>query len=196
MNSKFVLAALRYVGVAVAFATCGALSAALFLPLPRWPEDRDLIALALPIPFAMLCALSFMHARQAPLNLLFVPLNIVVWEVACSTAAQVWLHADVAEQFSSACVGGLIGGLGVTLSAAIGERRLLSLKYVVAGCALGGISAVPLGLWLGPHLRRARVLWLSFAIWQAAVGTFLYAIWNGAASKAQHDAAQGAGLQP
>jgi hypothetical protein len=170
MSSKFVLAALRYVGIATAFATCGAWSAAEFLP-SEFPIEYPHISLVLPIPFAILCTLLFLRTLRA---ILIIPSIIVAWLASEVAAAQIFGYS---RPFLSACVGGMIGGLALTLSVSVDQRKLLSPKYLIAGCAIGGISAVPLGFWL--HLGQIPLgLWESFGIWQGVVGTYLYAIWT------------------
>jgi hypothetical protein len=175
MKSATVPAELRYLGAAMAFAACGALSAALFLRFPDWPEHQGPVGgLVFPLPFALLCTLSFMRARRA---LLIVPAMVLAWLAANAVAAQIYGSYGVTRPYLVACMGGVVGGFIVTLSASIGRLRLLWPQYPIAGCAIGGLSAVPIAFYLQSFPPHPLHLYLALASWQAAMGTYLYAIW-------------------
>ncbi len=163
---------LKAAGVALLFALCGAWSSS-FMDA----EGNGTLTVAIPFAFLML---GLLRGRVAA-RLLTLPLVAFVWFIAYVGA----MLASRDHTFLAMSVGGAIGGLGVTLCAAIGRRRLLSPKYLIAAAAIGGVSALPFGFWLrvsdrrawgGPDPAQPLRLRLSFAIWQAAVGTYLYMV--------------------
>ncbi|MGA2435820.1 MAG: hypothetical protein ABSG25_11095 [Bryobacteraceae bacterium] len=174
MESKFVPAALRSAGVALLFAACGALSSYIM----STDSDARWLVLAVPLPFVFLSFLLFL--RHTPKGLLALPLNVAVWFAAYRIAGDMAVYAGDDRPFLPMLLAGTVGGLGVTLAAAIGYRRLLSAKYLIAAAIIGGVSAVPFGLWLrsGSDPLQAIYFRSAFAIWQAAVGTFLYVVCN------------------
>ena len=190
MKPESVPAGMRYISVALLFALCGAWSAAMFLPLQHFPigivGPNDLYRV-FPLPFAFLCTLLFMRTVRA---FLIVPLMVAAWWASILVAGRMWLPWAIGydNPFGPACVGGMVGGLGVTLTAAIGKPRLLSPKYLVTSCALGAVSAVPLALWLRLSREPHALMW-SFALWQAAMGTYLSAIWIAVSRKAHRGCA-------
>jgi hypothetical protein len=185
MNLRLILAASRYVVVAVLFAACGAWSAQ--FPMT---ERAGWMNCALPLPFAVLCALLFMRKAWA---VLVVPLMVAVWFIAYQAATVVGFQTTPEEYLIPVGVGGFIGGLGVTLSASICSRRLLSPGCLLGAALIGCVGALPFGFWLRSYYAHSSPwfdplqpfrLRYSFATWQAAVGTYLYAICASAKKKA------------
>jgi tryptophan-rich sensory protein len=167
---SFCLAALQYVRVALLFAACGALSLVAFKMSPYYPVY---MLFGFPVPFALLWTLLFMRTRRA---VLIIPSMATAWLVSLVVIAQIGARVGIFQRFLPECVGGMVGGFAVTLSAAIGQRRLLAPKYLIAACSIGAISSIPFGFLPDDHSKDAFVLWIPFAIWQAAMGTYLYAI--------------------
>ena len=183
---KLVLTALRYAGVAILFALCGAWSAQFF----RMRGGSDRLICTLPLPFAVLCGLLFIRTVRA---ILTVPLMVAVWLAAYSAATMVGLQTPNEAYLLPVAVGGLVGGLGIALAASICHRGLLSPRHLLAAALTGCVGALPFGFWLKSYylhlggwpdpLQPVRLQY-AFAIWQAAVGTCLYAVCTRAKKKA------------
>lgn len=92
-------------GCALLFALCGALSSRLFDPHVQGG------LLLVPLPFALLFALLFLRTN---IEIVAAPLFVIVWLVAYFSANYTAM-AFARNDFTPVCVGGLIGGLGVTL---------------------------------------------------------------------------------
>ena len=166
-------APLRYVGVAAMFALCGYWSAAWFIA-SSFPYRLGWMAFGLPIPFAVLCVLLFVRTAWGAL---LIPLMDAAWYLAYCGAVLTDERIRGNGSPLSACAGGLVGGIGVMLSAAIFRRSLLSIKHLILLAVIGGISALPLGLCMSAVVPIwPQTIWRGFAIWQAAVGTYLYVI--------------------
>jgi hypothetical protein len=187
MGIKPVLAVIRYLGVMFAFALCGTLSTAFFTDARSSYSHASEYAPLLAVPFALLSAAFWMRRLK---HFIAVPLNVVVWLLAYSTSAVAGLGASFDYSFVPMCLGGFVGGLGLTLVNTIGRRRVLTFPYLIAGGIVGSVAALPFTEWRdtfygdfgGGHAEgRFEMLQHSFAIWQAAVGTYLYAIctWAG-----------------
>ena len=136
MKPKSVAYALRYLGVAVLFAICGAWSASFGYSNNHWAE-----LVMLPIPFALLSALLFMRTARA---ILVIPLIVGVWVAAYLSALNLGVEAGY---LFAVCVGGLFGGLGLALSVSICHRRLLTPPFLVVALIVGAVAALPFGLW-------------------------------------------------
>lgn len=188
MNREYVWSPLRYLGIAIAFALCGVFTA-------RFLDDGSLDrpGTFLPAPFALLCALLFLHKVRA---VLAVPLMFAVWKASyiAAWAAGVGLGRNdylfSPEFLLPGALGGLIGGLGLVLCAATCYCRLFSIEYLFGGSLVGGISGAAFAPWLqslkvdmGGSLGSQADLQLAFAIWDAAVGTYLYAICTGVSKR-------------
>ena len=193
MKSKFVAAALRYGGVAVTFAICGAGSSILLLAPDRDGFLYAIIPKLLPVPFALLCTLLFLRMWRA---LFAIPLIAAVWFVAKFTAVSLAVRLGTVGDREAVCVGGLIGGLGLVLCVSTCYGRLLSPKYLFCGAVIGCFSALSFAPWLRTTYPNSDgpdpLFLLAFAIWQAAVGTYLYAICTAANQEAQPEGSQGA----
>lgn len=149
---------LRLLAVAILFEACGAWSAKALLP--NFPVSGGFL---FPIPFALLCTLVFMRKPRA---LLVVPLMVVVWHISFAFAF-----------FSYGILGGLVGGIGLTLSAGIFCRSLLSWKKLLLGAVIGLLGGLYFLLWMsGYNLLDGRVPAPApaFALWDLAMGTYLY----------------------
>lgn len=189
MNLKSIPWPRRYVVVALLFAICGALSAAYLLP-SRFP---DRVPMILPIPFALLCALLFLHTLRA---VFAVPLIVAVWLIAYSVTFFVgFLGASIVPV--PLFLGGFISGIGLVLCVSTCRRRLLSRKYIFRGAKISTIGALAFAPWLWSFLANLNnyrppqwLLICAFAIWQATVGTYLYAIYTGIAKGAQPEGSQ------
>ena len=172
--------------MAISFAVCGAISS--ILVLDRIPEGNSLL---LPVPFALLCALLCLRNWRV---VIAIPLMVAVWFVAFGFA---YVLGHAGAVLGCLC-GGLIGGFGLLLCAAICHRRLLSLRYTRGASLVGAVSALAFApwavlyeasvssnefkMWIYLHLSNTSdevqtlALLAAFAIWQAAVGTYLYKI--------------------
>jgi hypothetical protein len=154
----------RWIGVALLFALC-------FCVISRLLGDYGWVP---GIPFALCCALLFLHSRRA---VFAVPLMAALY------IASVWVFFLTPKAFDlHYYISGLVGGVGLVLCAAICYPRLLSPRYLCCGGALGAICVLPFERWS---------VSTSTAIWQAFVGTYLYAICTRINRKAIHD-----GLKP
>jgi hypothetical protein len=164
---------LRYAVVALVFAVCGACTAKLVsIPQPHGADlPRALAVLLLAVvPFAGCCLLfSWVGWR----GLFEIPLMCTVWLLALLSAGYVAYRGVIHADRYGICLGGFIGGIGSVLCSSLSYKRLLSWKYIIAGGAIGLISAVPLA-WGWGH--RNFFLILEFAIWQIAVGMYLYVV--------------------
>jgi hypothetical protein len=160
---------MRHLGVALTFAVTGALSSQL---LP-FHGSFDIWRLCVPpVPFALLSALLFLRTPKA---VLIVPLNVAVWLVAYFTVMLPAPFKPRVSVYLLMLAGGLVGGVGLVLCAAIHHHDLLGWRYLVAGGLIGGLAALPFGVCpCSPPVESCFLY--SFAIWQAAVGTYLYAI--------------------
>jgi hypothetical protein len=163
---------LRYIGVALLFAICGA-SSVQFL---SWDFPDNLPKL-LPIPFAIVCALLFLRTVRV---IFAVPLMVLVWPLAFALAD--FSAMEFHDVISPACIGGLIGGLGLVLCVSVCQGRMFSSRYLLGGAVVGSFSALSFAPWLRSFYSHINgypsqpLLLLAFAVWQAAVGTYLYAI--------------------
>ena len=102
------------VGVAVLFALCGALSSQ-FLD----ENGQHGFLLLVPVPFALLFAALFLRTAT---EIVAAPLFVVAWFAAYLTATYTGIAASSELFRMPMCVGGLVGGLGVTLSATFYRR--------------------------------------------------------------------------
>lgn len=133
------------VGVALLFGLGGALSSLLFdgnnylvrssvtLPVPTF--------FLVPLPFAFLFTLLFLRTNR---EILAAPLFVVAW-VAAFLSAVTSLKV-VKEYLVLWCVGGLVGGLGVTLAATLYRRHLLTVRYLAGGAAIGCAASLPFAI--------------------------------------------------
>lgn len=207
MKSKAALTALRYVGVAMAFGACGVLSARYCLE-DNFPMPRTGGYYLLGFPFALLCTIWFIRtpstrgvgnkASRISVVIIFMGLTWIVSAkvapVALIVPMKVGPGALAWGDLCPAWFGGLIGGLGLTLSASIGCERLFSPRYLIAGGVIGCLSASPIGIWMEivssigrsnitPPLLTDHHLYYAFGIWQAAMGVYLYGICTNANMK-------------
>jgi len=163
VKPKSVPAAVRYIGVTILFAGCGACSAK-YLGGLRLPP-----ALLLGIPFACVCAVVVFRRWRA---LIALPLIAAVYPVALAASglASIGGHPDL-----SPCLGGAIGGFLLILCAVPCRDDLFARKFFLGGAVVGFVGSVAFN-------GASDVLYqqkAAFAIWQAAVGTYLYAIVQG-----------------
>lgn len=173
------VAGFQLVSVAIVFALCGALSASYLLP--NFPSSWNI---PFPLPFGALCTGLFMRNAKA---FLAVPLMGLVWLSSSFCAFCVGmspLHHDLPP----GCVGGLVGGAGLTLCVAICYRHLFSPNHFLIGAAVGGVaglSFIPWTLAYGSNLRNGagHAPIVAFVIWEAAMGSYLYFLCSRAASK-------------
>ncbi len=198
--------ALKLTGVVLLFEACGVLSSLLMFQDSNTAaarlydcEFRLRLFLAVPLPFAVLCLLLLIAPVRRPILALF--LNIAIWFVAYGLSFALGMGTGGHHPFVAMCAGGIVGGLGVTLCAAIGHRGLLSIKHLVTIATIGGLSALPFGYWLDadqnhPDPLQPIYFRLGFVAWQAAVGTYLYAVCTRASKKAQQGDSQGASPGP
>jgi hypothetical protein len=210
MKSKAVLNALRYLGVTVAFAVCGVLSARYCLE-DSFPVQSTGGYYLLGFPFALLCTILFIRtpnteglgnkASRITVVIIFMGLTWIV-SVRVAPLASIlpmkvpFLPFTLLDLWP-AWFGGLVGGLGLTLSAAIGCERLFSPRYLIAGGVIGWLSASPIGIWMTTKSDMFREiitplswinyhhLYYAFGIWQAAMGVYLYGISTNAKMKTQ-----------
>jgi len=111
---------------------------------------------------------------------LAIPLIVAIWPVSLRAAGMAMVNGgryfSPHDVLSPACVGGLIGGVGLVLCASVCCGRLLSPKYILGGAIVGSLSALSFVPWLRSDMNSYPSQLLAFAIWQGAVGTYLYTI--------------------
>jgi hypothetical protein len=100
-----------------------------------------------------------------------VILLCLVWAGAFWTA----IALDQRTPHLNMCAAGLVGGLGVAISTAIGCRTLIHARPLLLMAATGAVAALAFQLPFFTQGPDAAMVW-PFAIWQAAVGTLLYAL--------------------
>lgn len=133
------------------------------------------------VPFALVCAALCVRIRRAALIVLAVGF---IWPFAHIAA---WFgRAASGSNSVGMAVGGLLGGLGITLVVAIVDRpHLLSLFWLAGGGLIGAVAALPFKPWLAhvdfrlnpnpnPDPMQPIRLEHAFAIWQACVGAYIY----------------------
>jgi hypothetical protein len=91
------------------------------------------------------------------------------------------LSFHLATSTLSCLVGGLIGGIGLSLCCALCYRRLFSMKHISIGAFLGAVSALSflprvLAYTANVNGGLVRTPVLSFGLWEAIMGTYLYVI--------------------
>ncbi len=141
----------RWYIVALAFAVCGALSRFLYFP------NSWVVWILFPLPFGLLGAWLFARRHW----FMFAPLAVGVWCAAYYTA----MALGGSNNFVSFSGGGIVGGLGLTLSAMLFSPKKIALG-TVAGW-LGSLSFLVVGNLEGD-------IAICFAIWQGLVGTTLW----------------------
>lgn len=173
----------RYAGVAILFAISGACLAE-YLSSSEYNSFPDHTTLTIAIPFALLCSVVLLRKWWV---LIAAPVMVaVVWPVAYFVATGVGMSTG--DGVMPGCAGGLVGGFGLVLCAAIGHRRLFSWLYVLGGGVIGsltGLAFAPFVEAYNFHIEHSingrfdaepPSLLFAFAVWQAVVGTYLYAI--------------------
>ena len=176
-KEKAFSAGLKVVAVAFLFAACGALSS--YWLLPDFPDRWELL---FPLPFALLCTVVFMRKAEA---VLAIALAEMVWLISsfAAHALGMWTNLSPLPGFG----GGLVGGLGLVVFAAICHPYMSSLKRLAYGGLIGSLTGLAFTPWThiymvqhyGSNINRAfpkTVPILAFAVWQAAMGTYLYVI--------------------
>jgi hypothetical protein len=169
---------LRQIAVVLLFALCGYLSAANLLATQPWDFPNGPSPMFLPIPFAILCGLNFLHTIRAALAL---PLMLGVWFMSyvAATWAGMFISVDVAiGALAPGCVGGLIGSFGLSLCAAVAFPSLLLRKNLLRGALVGLISGLSFAPWVSLYKQNLMSgppapPVFAFAIWQAAMGTYM-----------------------
>jgi hypothetical protein len=157
---------LKLILAAILFAGAGVLTPLLTdLPLVRTSLGNAPAVL----PFAILAAI--LCVRPVLTMPVVAVLHCLVWTGAFWLA--VYLDSDAPHWNMLAA--GLVGGLGVALSTAIGCPKLWRIRAILALAATGAVAAVPFEMQLFTQGPDASMMW-PFAIWQAAVGTLLYAL--------------------
>jgi len=103
-----------WVSAALLFAVCGAASSQL-LNLNEWGT------FLLPIPFGILAA-WFSVGSLAP-GIALVALDAAVWQAAYRLAVRFGSDGPNLQRVAAMYLAGLVGGLGVSLAAALCQRR-------------------------------------------------------------------------
>jgi len=172
-----------YSGVAILFAISGYFSASYFTASATH-SFPDAASPALPIPFAVLCSIFLVRRWWNCIGPILMV--VVVWPLAYLAGTYIGMFTP--SSFTPACGGGLIGGIGLVLCAAVSYRRLLSWRYVLGGGGIGFIA----GLAFSPFIQAYKLhfdcsncpwypegmpsLLCAFGVWQAAVGTYLFVV--------------------
>ena len=157
---------LKLILAAVLFAGAGVLSEMLM----DTAVTKTLLGVAPAVlPFAILAAI--LCVRPA----LRMPAVAILLCLVWTGAFWVAVALDHTIPHANMCAAGLVGGLGVAASTAIGCRKLIHIRPLLLLAAAGAVAAVPFQLPLftqGSDMDMAG----AFAIWQAVVGTLLYAM--------------------
>ena len=118
------------------------------------------------LPFAILAAvLCVRPAWRMPIAAILI---CAVW------AGAFWIAValDQRTPHANMYVAGFAGGLGVTISTAIGCRKLIRARPLLLLAVTGAVGAIPFQWPLFTENDWGMVV--AFAIWQAGVGTLLY----------------------
>jgi hypothetical protein len=120
------------------------------------------------LPFAILAVI--LCVRPTLLMPVVAILLCLVWAGAFWVAVALDNRTPHLNMYAA----GLIGGLGVAVSTAMGCRKLIRARPLLLLAAAGAIAAVPFQfpLFGSDWMNMAG----AFAIWQAVVGTLLYAM--------------------
>jgi hypothetical protein len=156
---------LKLILVAVLFAGAGVLTPQLMDTAPLRTSLGNAPAV---LPFAILAAL--LCVRPVLLMPVVAILHCAVWSGAFWLA----IALDSGIPHLNMIAAGLVGGLGVAASTAIGCRKLIRVRSFLMA-AVGAIAALPFQVPIFMQGPDASIVW-PFAIWQAAVGTLLYAL--------------------
>ncbi|MGB7758726.1 MAG: hypothetical protein WBL61_02800 [Bryobacteraceae bacterium] len=163
---------IRWAHAALLFGVCGAVSSQL-VNLDGWSTWGNYL---LPIPFGIFAAWLCV-GRLAP-GIALVILDAAVWQLAYRTAH--WLATDgpVLQRIAAMYLAGLIGGLGVSVAAALVKREAPPMRAVGISALAGGVCGLPFAWWVIVGNQVPIPEWafitLCFAIWQAAVGVCLW----------------------
>ena len=125
---------------------------------------------------------------RTPEAILAIPLMNVVWLTSLLAAVSLGM-SNPDNHIEPGCIGGLIGGVGLVLCAAICYRSLFSLKYFLIGALLGslaGISFLPWTQAFDPNRGTGHGPMIAFAIWEAAMGTYLYVLCSQAKRRVEY----------
>lgn len=158
---------ISWVQAALLFSVCGMVSSQLG-NLEGWG------AYLLPIPFGILAA--WLLVGRVGAGFALVVLDALVWQLAYRAA----MALDEAKLPGGVvfCLAGLIGGLGVTLAAALSKRQAPPMSSLVVGALTGAICGLPFAWWFGAGNQGPIPEWalnlLCYGIWQGAVGLSLW----------------------
>jgi hypothetical protein len=161
---------------ALLFGVCGAASSQL-LNLNDWGVFlNDLGAYLLPIPFGIVAAWLLVEGIVPAIWL--VVLDAAVWQAAYRLATRFADEGPIVQRVAAMYLAGLVGGLGVSLAAALCQRRAPSMRAVGLSALAGGVCGLPFAWWVISGNQAPIPDWafsiLCFAIWQAAVGVCLW----------------------
>ncbi len=171
MNAMWSQRNLGWAQAALLFGVCGAASSQL-LNLDDWGTYL------LPIPFGILAAWLLVGGIVPGICL--VVLDAAVWQAAYRLAIRFAEGGPTVQRVAAMYLAGLVGGLGVSLAAAICQRRAPSMRSVGITALAGGFCGLPFAWWVISGKDVPIPDWafstLCFTLWQAAVGVCL---WHG-----------------
>jgi hypothetical protein len=154
---------------ALLFGVCGAASCQL-LNLNEWG------AYLLPVPFGILAA--WICAGSLAPGIALVVLDAAVWQAAYRLAERFGSDGPNLQRVAAMYLAGLVGGLGVSLAAALCQRRAPGMRSVGIAALAGGVCGLPFAWWLIAGNQAPIPDWamsaLCFALWQAAAGVCLW----------------------
>ena len=164
----------RWAHAALLFGVCGAASSQL-VNLEGWSTWGFYL---LPILFGILAAWLCVGRIAAGIELVVV--DAAVWQLAYRMAHWFATDGPTLKRVAAMYLAGLVGGLGVSVAAALAKRKAPAMRAVGFGALAGGICGLPFAWWVIAGQDVPIPDWamspLCFALWQAAVGVCL---WNG-----------------
>jgi hypothetical protein len=107
-----------------------------------------------------------------------VVLDAAVWQLAYRMALGLASDGPVVKRLAAMYMAGLVGGLGVSLAAALVKREAPPMRAVGIGALAGGICGLPFTWWvIAGHdlpIPEWAFITLCFTLWQGAVGVCLW----------------------
>jgi hypothetical protein len=154
---------------ALLFGVCGAASS----QVPNLGEWGNYL---LPVPFGI--AAAWLSVGSLAPGIALVALDAAVWQAAYRLAVRFGSDGPNLQRVAAMYLAGLVGGLGVSLAAALCQRRAPGMRSVGIAALAGAVCGLPFAWWLISGNQAPLPDWafstLCFALWQAAVGVCLW----------------------
>jgi hypothetical protein len=165
-----------WAGAALLFGLCGAASS-LLSSLGHSSNWGNGSLCVLPVPFGVVAA--WLCVESAAAGVALVALDAAVWQLAFLSGAVV-AEGAAPQPVLGMCLAGFLGGLGVSLAAALCQRREPARRSLGISAFAGAVCGLPFA-WSVVFENRTEVpAWAtslaSFVLWQAVVGVCL---WHG-----------------